>query len=53
MDTVKNGFNAVKRYPLPTFKKLSINNLHGLTIRCLLNVNGLLHKQSVKALTVH
>jgi hypothetical protein len=24
MDIVKNGFNAVKRYPLPTFKKLTV-----------------------------
>ncbi len=31
---------------------LTVNDLYSQTICCLLNVNGLLHKQSVKALTV-
>ncbi len=47
MDIVKSCFNAVKRLPLPTFFKLTaltVNDLHNQTIRCPLNVNGLLHK---------
>ncbi len=55
MDIVKNGFNTVKRYLLPTFKKLTVLtviDLNSPTIRCPLNVNRLLHKESVKALTV-
>jgi hypothetical protein len=55
MDIVKNDFNAVKRYSLPTFKNLTAltdNDLHSPTIRCPLNFNVLLHKESVKALTI-
>jgi hypothetical protein len=47
IDIVKQCFKAVKRSPLPTFKNLtalSVNDLHSPTIRCSLNVNGLLHK---------
>jgi hypothetical protein len=39
--------NAVKRYPLPTFKKLTaltVHDIHSPTIPCPLNVNELLHK---------
>jgi hypothetical protein len=32
--------------------KLTVTDLHSSTIRCPLNINGLLHKLNVKALTV-
>jgi hypothetical protein len=47
IDIVKKCFNADKRSPLLTFKKLTVltvNNLLSPIICWLLNVNGLLHK---------
>jgi hypothetical protein len=47
MDIIKKCFNADKQQPLTIFKKLTaltVNDLHSPTIRCLLNVNGLLDK---------
>ncbi len=45
MDIVNNGFNAVKRSPLPNFWKLTaltVKDIHSPTIRCPLNVNALM-----------
>jgi hypothetical protein len=47
MEIVTKGFNAIKRSPSSTFEKLtvlSVNDLHSPTIRCPLNINGLLDK---------
>jgi hypothetical protein len=42
----------VNRYWLLKLTALTIKDLHSPTIHCPLNVNGLLHKESVEALTV-
>jgi hypothetical protein len=47
MDIVKNGFTAVKMLTVIDFLKVNgINryDLHSPTIRCPLNINGLLRK---------
>jgi hypothetical protein len=54
MDIVKKVLMPlnVNRYRLLEKTALSVNDLPSSTIRCPLNVNGLLHKYSVKALKV-
>ncbi len=47
MDIVKNGSNAVKTLTVTDFLKvmvLTFNDLYSPTIRCPLNVLGMLHK---------
>jgi hypothetical protein len=54
MDIIKNVLTPlnVNRYRLFKVDGVNLNDLHSPSIRCLLNVNGLFYKQSVKVLTV-